>query len=243
MMPATYKTRAIIFRTIKYGDTSLIAQMYTLERGMQSYMLRGVRKKNAKMKAGLFQPLQLLDMLCSEGKSNDLHYVKDLVPLGLGNSEDLMKNAVRMLLNEILLKCIRESESNEPMFLFIEEFLMWYAQCTVSCHNGYLSFLLEFAKRIGFAPDLRHTEEKPYFIDLYEGCSTIERPNHKAFITPPQSSTFAYLARHHYSECGTIRMNGNIRSALLNNIVDYFTIHVPGFGKLKSLDVLQAVML
>lgn len=241
-MPAEYSTRGIIMRNVKYGESSLVMQSYTLEKGMQSYLLRGVRKARAKLKAGQFQPLQVVDMLCAEGKSRDLHYVRNIKTVGGRFDEDVRKNAVRMLLNEIILKCIQESESNEGMYQFIEGFLLWFDQCKEGCHNGYLSFLLDFAGRIGFASAMKHRQDEIFYIDLYEGCSSSIKPGHKAVIEPPLSSVWLYLSQHDYKNSKAVAMNGRMRSELLNYIVDYFVIHVPGFGSLKSLEVLQAVL-
>ena len=241
-MPASYNTRAIVMRNVKYGESSLVVQCYTQQKGMQSYLLRGVRKSKARLKAGLFQPLQVVEMHCAEGKSRDLHYVRNINALGGRFDEDVRKNSVRMLLNEIILKCIRESEANEEMYAFLEAFLLWFDACREGCHNAYLSFLLEFSKRIGFASAMKHRQDEVFYIDLYEGCSSIVRPGHKAVIDPPLSSVWHFLSERKYDRCGEIHMNGRSRAELLNYIVDYFVIHVPGFGSLKSLEVLQAVL-
>ena len=41
---ATLNTKAIVISSIKYGDTSLIAKLYTREHGLISFMLRGILK-------------------------------------------------------------------------------------------------------------------------------------------------------------------------------------------------------
>ncbi|MDO7715016.1 MAG: recombination protein O N-terminal domain-containing protein, partial [Flavobacteriaceae bacterium] len=35
-------TKAIVLKTIKYGDNSLIVKLYTASSGLKSYMLNGV---------------------------------------------------------------------------------------------------------------------------------------------------------------------------------------------------------
>ena len=64
MSSKTKKTiHAVNLGIVKYGDTSLIANCYTLEYGLQSYMLKGVLSRSKKKKIRpLFEPLNLLEL-------------------------------------------------------------------------------------------------------------------------------------------------------------------------------------
>ena len=46
------KTAGIIFQTKKYSESSLIADIYTEEKGLRSYIISGVRSKKGKGKCG-----------------------------------------------------------------------------------------------------------------------------------------------------------------------------------------------
>ena len=39
-----HKTRAIVFKTTDYGETSVIVQLFTEKFGLQSYIINGVKK-------------------------------------------------------------------------------------------------------------------------------------------------------------------------------------------------------
>ena len=53
----THKTRGIVLRTIKYGDTSLVATIFTNRLGVQTYLVSGVRtEKRSGSKAIMLQP-------------------------------------------------------------------------------------------------------------------------------------------------------------------------------------------
>ena len=39
----THKTKGIVFRTVKYGETSLVVTVYTEFFGVQTYMVNGAR--------------------------------------------------------------------------------------------------------------------------------------------------------------------------------------------------------
>jgi DNA repair protein RecO (recombination protein O) len=60
----THKTKGIVLRTIQYGETSVITSIYTELFGLQSYIVKGVRKASKKKQpaALYFQPGAMLDM-------------------------------------------------------------------------------------------------------------------------------------------------------------------------------------
>ena len=60
----THKTKGIVLRTIAYGETSVIAAVYTELFGLQSYIVKGVRQatKNRQAKTLYFQPGAILEM-------------------------------------------------------------------------------------------------------------------------------------------------------------------------------------
>lgn len=43
-----YSTKGIVLRTIKYGETSVIASIFTESFGVQSYIVNGVRTSGKK---------------------------------------------------------------------------------------------------------------------------------------------------------------------------------------------------
>ena len=67
-MDSSDKTRAIVFKAIRYGDNSLIVKLLTEQNGLRSFMVKGVFNRNAKIRAALFQPLTLLDVVCAKSR-------------------------------------------------------------------------------------------------------------------------------------------------------------------------------
>ena len=46
-----YKTRGVVFKTIRFSETSVVSKIYTERFGLQSYIINGVRSAKAKVKA------------------------------------------------------------------------------------------------------------------------------------------------------------------------------------------------
>ena len=57
-----YKSRAISLTYIKHGNTSIISKIFTEEKGLQTFIIKGVRSKNSKKKLSHFEPLKLLNL-------------------------------------------------------------------------------------------------------------------------------------------------------------------------------------
>ena len=70
-------TRGIVFRTIKYSESSIIADIYTEARGLQSYYINGIRSEKAKLKAGLFQPMSLLEIVAYAREDKSLNRIRE----------------------------------------------------------------------------------------------------------------------------------------------------------------------
>jgi recombinational DNA repair protein (RecF pathway) len=59
-----HKTKGIVLSCLKYGDTSIIASIYTELFGVKSYIVKGIRKANKKGASNInyFFPAAILDL-------------------------------------------------------------------------------------------------------------------------------------------------------------------------------------
>src|SRR5882672_9774756 len=75
----THKTKGIVLRTVKYGETSVIVAVYTELFGIQSYLVNGVRisSKKSPGKSALFQPSAILDLVVYHNDLKNLQRIKE----------------------------------------------------------------------------------------------------------------------------------------------------------------------
>src|SRR5215831_7543790 len=75
----THKTKGIVLRTVKYGETSVIANVYTELFGIQSYIVKGVRQssKHGATKGNYFQPAAILEMEVYHNELKNLQFIKE----------------------------------------------------------------------------------------------------------------------------------------------------------------------
>lgn len=232
------KTKAIVISSLKYQEKSLIVKCFTQSHGLKTYFVRDAfssRKSNQKI--AYFQPLTILEIEAvhkNKGTLENFKEIKISTPFQTLHS-DIFKSTIVMFLSEILHHSIHEEEKNEQLFTFLETALFW-----LDNHNGIANFhlilMLEITKYLGFYPDTSEVEF-PFF-DANEGVFT---PFHGlGSLTEHETNLFKKLI-HLKFDNDQKTFHVIERQILLKILIDYYTYHLDGFRKPKSLEVLAAV--
>src|SRR5690349_5064937 len=120
-----HKTKGIVLRTVKYGETSIIVSIFTELFGLQSYLVNGVRTatKKGTGKAGLFQPTAILELVVYHNELKQLNRIKEFKWNYIYRQilSDVPKNAVALFMIELLTKCLKQPEPNPDLFHFTED--------------------------------------------------------------------------------------------------------------------------
>lgn len=241
-MNATDKTRAIVIKAIRYGDNSLIVKLLTEQHGLQSFMIKGAFNKTAKIRAALFQPMTLLDIVSSNSRG-DLGYLREAgieytykdIPININ------KNAIVLFICELLSKSIQESETDLDLFDFIHHSMTHLDSLTDNYADFPLKFSVELSRFIGFSPNF--SSFKPGFIfDLEEGFFRHDSSNCTYFIDNQLSKSFYRLCCSNIFDDSRLNFTNHERRLLLEAVISYFKLHVSGFNEMKSTDILKAVL-
>jgi DNA repair protein RecO (recombination protein O) len=218
-----FKTLGIVLNFIKYRDTSIIVRIYTEKRGLQSYVVNGVRSSRSKGRIALFQPLTLLDMV-AYARDSDLNRLKEYrisepissIPFHVG------KSAIAIFISELLSKTIREEEENLAMFDFIYQSILVLDHLDQHYSNFHLQFMLKMSRFLGFAiekaDNLRVDMQFPDDLD----------PIIDSLIKQPYENT--------------IEINKNMRREILDVLEKFYRYHFHIQGEFKSIKVLTEVM-
>jgi len=242
-----HKTKGIVLRTVKYGETSIIAAIYTELFGLQSYLINGVRTttKKGPGKASLFQPGAILDLIVYHNDLKNLHRIKEFKWGYLYQNifSDIFKNAVALFMVELLSKTIKQPEQNTDLFHFIEDaFLHLDGSDQNVVANFPLFFSLHLATLYGFRLSDEYTPQNNY-LDLQEGEFVHEQPVHPYFLADPYSYTISQLLRTMQPhELSAIQLNREARRILMIACQQFYALHIQDFGTMKTLPVLQAVL-
>jgi DNA repair protein RecO (recombination protein O) len=242
-----HKTRGIVLRTVKYGETSVIVTVFTELFGLQSYLVNGVRAagKKGSGKAGLFQPAAILDLVVYHNELKQLNRVKEfrwgIIYRHLFS--DVPKNAVSLFMVELLLKCLKQPEADPDLFYFTEDVLTHLDQDHEAVvANLPLFFALHLSHFFGFRIDDNYSDNRPY-LDLQEGSFVQARPPHPHFLEEKQAMVISQLLKvRQASELEEVKLNHEFRRNLLQRLMHFYALHISDFGTLKSLPVLKEIL-
>lgn len=246
-MSTTFKTKGIVLRTVKYGETSVITTVYTDLFGVQSYIVKGVRQssKHGATKATYFQPAAMLQMEVYHNELKNLQFIRDyqwnyLYEHVLFN---VVKNAVAMYIIELLQHTLKQPEANPELFYLIEDTLKQLDKGNETLTaNLPLYFTLHLSGELGFQLQGEFSNRTP-ILDLREGWYVTDIPGHFFYITGELAETTSKLnSIHFYNDLEKFHLNRDIRRQLLDAYKEYLSLHIEGFGELRSLNVLQEVL-
>ncbi len=242
-----FKTRGIVLRTVKYGETSVIVSIFTELFGVQSYIVNGVRTAGRKghSRSNLFQPGAILDLVVYHNELKNLQRLKEYQWALLYEHIffDIFKSAVATFMVELLQKCLKQPEANPDLYYFVEDALMHLDKSPPPVVANFpLFFAVHLANFFGFRISDEYSEQKSW-LDLQEGLFVQQPPHHPNFLEKEKSFVIAQLLRVMQPfELEEIRLAVLMRRELLQSLESYYALHVSDFGNLRSLVVLQDVL-
>ena len=160
------ETEAIVLRTLKYGETSIIAEVFTQQDGIRSIIVNGVRSTRNKSGSSAFQVMNVLslsyynkeaDALC---RTKEYQYAVHYKRLGL----DVIYTSVGIFLIECVRNAVQEREENQALYQFLKDrFLALDAIDQHGLTDFYLYFLVDLTTLLGFGPLPNYEMKKPCF--------------------------------------------------------------------------------
>ncbi len=232
------KTKAIVISSLRYQEKSLIVKCFTESDGLKSYFVPSAysgRKSNQKI--AYFQPLTILEIEANHKNKGTLEHFKEIklsAAFQTINTE-IVKSTIVIFLSEMLHHSIKEEEKNENLFAFLETGLLWL-DAHEETSNFHLILLLEITKFLGFYPDTSETNDKHF--EMIEGIFSPFQG--VSCLSEHETHLFKKLLNLKFDSDQKV-FAGIERQILLKILLDYYSIHLDGFKKPKSLDVLKEV--
>lgn len=229
-----HKIKAIVLRTTRYSETSVIVLMYTDLFGMQSYMINGVRKQKARITAGMLQPLCLVDAEVYHKAQGDIQRLNELrlEPVLHGVLSDPSRGVAAMFTAEVLTRAIREEEGHQELFDYLSHHIQ-----LLDIHPqplfALLQLLLGLSARLGFQPEARTASGN--WLNLTEGRFEAQRDQRSAYARPESADQLALLLEPGKSAGFEVNIN------TLLDVILLYQIHLPGFKPPKSTAMLESL--
>lgn len=235
------KSEGIVLRTVKYGDNSLLVDVYTSYNGCLPFMVR-LPKSKKNVNRLLFQPLTQIKFDADIRPNSKIHYFKevkvDVVYHDIPNN--IYKVTLVMFLAEFLSFVLRREGKNERLYEFLKFSLEWLDNCSGSFANFHLTFLLKLSLFIGFFPNVDNYHRGDTF-DLLNGVYSTALPSPGRIIPADEARFVHSLLSMNFDTMHHFRFSHVQRVRILEVILDYYRLHVPNFPEMKSLEVLREV--
>ncbi|MFO7823095.1 MAG: DNA repair protein RecO [Cyclobacterium sp.] len=223
------KTTGIVIKYTKFRETSIITRIFTRDLGLKTYLINGVRSNKSKTKMAHFQPLTLLDLVVYEKESANINRLSEVklarafhrIPF------DFYRSGISMFIGEILGKIIFDNYQNEQLFDFLFEKISDLDSEDFQPGLFILLFLMKTSRFLGFEP----SDATDFYLQLplnQSGKLYEDKKGHldRLMLSGAQDQ---------------LTIPGKIKSALMDDWLLFYKIHMEGFGEIKSLAILRSM--
>ncbi len=248
-------TQGLVLHTTKYAETSIVAKIFTRQLGLRSYIVKGIRTVGGKTKANLLQPLSHLELTVYNNPKKQLQYIKEMHPASATQAtlpaNDAVSMAIKFFMDEVLYKSLKEEEPNEALFDYVTnelKALNLMASSRLEEALRPIGFMLGTARYLGIEPMDNYSTSEPLF-NLKEG-RFLSRPGMYAHNETCSDYYLDATSSLHLHYCLTSirqqkplpQLTSKQRSTTLNNLLDYYQVHLADFKNFKSHEVLHSVL-
>ena len=236
------KTKGIVLHQIKYTDSGIVTQIYTRKFGRQSFLIKGMRNKKTGKHNINFQPLFILDMELYYKAAREMQTLKEFsvsfAPYEIYSN--IKKSSVAIFLGEVLTSVLKEETPHDEMFEYIEESIMYFESCKESFANFHIAFLAGLSSFLGFEPHPR-LEKEDQFFDMLNGIFVPVPPVHGNYTNEEITNILADFFVSSYDSISNISLSGKMRNDILETLIRFYSLHLPGLKRIKSLEILKEV--
>ena len=68
------------------------------------------------------------------------------------------------------------------------------------------------------------------------------KPDSLSYLSPPHTKNFYDLLQNGFGKIESIKLSSDERRYLINKILEYYAMHIEGFGYIRSHEVLEEVL-
>jgi DNA repair protein RecO (recombination protein O) len=232
--------KAIVLQSVKHGDNKYILRLYTHHNGLISVVAVAGKSPSSKIRTGHLLPLNFIEAEIVFKQNKDVQQLTEATCYhnNPGISLSLVKLSLAQLMNEVLIKCLKEQQPNLHLFEFIEASFGYLNESEDNIANFHVYFLAELAKHLGFGPRNNFSGSNPYF-DCRNGDFSVLSLAFPLGLNQEDSRLLSEFLKANNVD---VRLSGTQRRTLLDILLAYYGLHVPGFSNIKSLEVLKEVL-
>jgi DNA repair protein RecO (recombination protein O) len=154
-VPGSFKTEAVVLRSIRFGEADRVLHLYTAGYGRVGAVAKGVRRVKSRL-GGRLEPLSRVQLVLHQGRS-ELCTISQADTVhahrALREQRESLERATQAC--EAVLRLLDSNEPNPPAYnLLCNELALLDADPSRACRSHALAFRVKLLLAAGFAPEL-----------------------------------------------------------------------------------------
>lgn len=225
-----HKTNGVFIHQLKYSENSIIARIYTENLGLKSFLIKGVGNKKSAIRSNVLQPMAQLELVFINKEKSTLHYLKELNITNSGSSIpfNFYKTAIAIFMSEVLLKCIKEEETNPALYEFVSNTVKLLDIKEDNLGFFPLIFMIKLSRFLGFS-----IEDRINSVDLMMNYGPISQD---VIHCLQHIKSLPVMDQYEFT------LAKATRKEVLNFLINYYEAHLIKSGDIKSHKVLETIM-
>lgn len=235
------KTQGIVFRNVRYGETSLIVDIYCQEVGLQSYIINGARKVRSSMPASLFQVMSCLDLVVYHSDKHGLKRIKEVSVHTHYRQihQDIRASSVGVFLIEVIRSAVPLAEPNADLYDFVSGAFQRLDDTKEGFAILILTIMVELTGFLGFFPGGEWSSPDSIF-DMREGRFSEDLPPYPEYLNGPTAQLLHVIRQNDVRTSAAFPMDTYRK--LLQGMLAYYQLHLDHFKIPSSMEILRQVI-
>ncbi len=235
------KEKGIVIRTFKYGESSLILDILTEASGLKSFIIQGVRKYKSRTSPSAVQLMASVDIDYYYKEDTELYQLKEIKnnEIWIELYGDMRKLSMGMFIAELTKKVVNKYENHQDIYFLLLETLR-RLETGHDVWSIHIWYTVQLKLLTGFSL-LQNSLNPDQYFDIKNNMVTGIRPIHGSYFDMEMMSLLKKLELIPIEEVEQIHISKSLKNDILNNLIDYFKVHIHNFTSIQSLEVLKTV--
>lgn len=235
----------VALKATKYSDTQTILTAYSRELGRVSLAMPAGNGKAAARVRALTMPLGIVECVSEPRAGREILPMRQVVQGRALRSlhSDPVKQMMAMFLSEVLAVVLQGGEPDRALFDFLEAGVGVLDEADgARTANFHICFLFNLARHLGIEPDVS-TYERGSVFDMADGRWRASMPLHRNYLVPDDAGVAYQLSRMTFANMHCFRFSRIQRNAIIDGILEYYSLHYVSMRHLRSLDILRGMLM
>ncbi len=241
----TEKITAIVIDITRHNDKLNIVTLFTRSRGRISFLSPAGSGKMGRLRHSRLQPLAAIEADINFRQTAELQRLGTFALYTVWNNLYFapVKRLVALFISEFLNKLLRATMPDEALWDFILNSISLLDNLPGGIANFHIAFLSSLLPFAGIQPD--HTKYREgYMFDMQSGTFSPDCPvvaNHELTLHADAARMAATLCRINFANMHALRLSRHDRQRVIQGLLTYYSIHFPGAGNLRSLEIIREI--